>query len=121
MENVQNLLQEELHEVRFVALVILIYKFKKQHFAQSCDLWENRISIVSSWAFVKKYKLDLTLELCKHFMNHRHHLIHKACGWMLHEVGKKNEVLLIDFLKEYKDGLPKTTISYAKERIRKCS
>lgn len=160
LDAVELLLQEDLHEARFVALVILIHKFKKQQadvfdiylrntrfinnwdlvdissphivgefcarmgsvdciweLAKSNDLWENRISIVSSWAFVKRKDVTLTIELCKHFMNHKHHLIHKACGWMLREVGKKDEKCLINFLNQHKIGLPRVTFSYAKERI----
>ncbi len=86
-------------------------------FANSDDLWENRIAIVSSWAFIKKNYFQLTFDLCEHFMQHEHHLIHKACGWMLREVSKRDPLQVIEFVNDHK--MPSIMRSYALESIRK--
>lgn len=86
--------------------------------SKSCSLWEERISIVSTMFYIKRNNFNITLDLCKYFLNHKHHLIHKACGWMLREVGKRDERILVDFLNKYKDVMPKIMFSYAKERIK---
>jgi len=131
LDDVANLLQNELHEGRFVALVLFVEKFKSQpgevleiyfknicfindwdfvdvaaykicgtyclnyndvnliwELAKSENLWPNRIAIVSSFAFIENNKLQLALDMCEEFLNHRRHLIHKVCGWILGEVGK---------------------------------
>jgi 3-methyladenine DNA glycosylase AlkD len=76
------------------------------------------MSIVASWAFVKNGGVSLTIDLAKYLMSHKHHLIHKAIGWMLREVGKKNQEILIGFLQSNKQNLSKITYSYATERIK---
>lgn len=86
--------------------------------SRSNNLWEERISIVSTMYYIKKNNFDITLELCKFFINHKHHLIHKACGWMLREVGKKDEELLIKFIQSNKNNMPSIMLSYAKEKIK---
>lgn len=86
--------------------------------SKSGNLWEERISIVSTMFYIKRGHFGITLNLCKYFLNHKHHLIHKACGWMLREIGKKDEKVLLDFLNEYKDVMPRIMFSYAKEKIK---
>ncbi len=86
--------------------------------SRSNNLWEERISIVSTMYPIWNGKFDLTLELCEYFLNHKHHLIHKACGWVLREVGKKDEEVLLDFIKNYSNRMPKIMLSYASERIK---
>lgn len=85
--------------------------------SKSGNLWKERISIVSTMFYIKRSSFDITLYLCKYFLNHKHHLIHKACGWMLREIGKKDEKVLLDFLNKYKDKMPRIMFSYAKERL----
>lgn len=91
----------------------ILYKLSK-----SGNLWEERISIVSTMFYIKRGNFDIILNLCKYFLNHKHHLIHKACGWMLREVGKKDEKVLLDFLSKYNDKMPRIMFGYAKERIK---
>ena len=86
--------------------------------SKSGNLWEERISIVSTMFYIKRGHFGITLNLCKYFLNHKHHLIHKACGWMLREIGKKDEKVLLNFLNEYKDVMPRIMFSYAKEKIK---
>jgi 3-methyladenine DNA glycosylase AlkD len=83
----------------------------------SDNLWENRIAIVATFAFIKRNDFSLTIKLCEKFMNHKHHLIHKACGWMLREVGKRNETTLVNFLRQNREEMPRIMFSYAKERL----
>ena len=85
--------------------------------AESENLWEKRISIVSTYYFIKNNRLDKTLEISKKLLNDKHDLIHKAVGWMLREVGKKNILVLKKFLRENYSNLPRTTLRYAIERF----
>ena len=84
--------------------------------AQSPNLWEQRISIVSTWAFIQAGDFADTFKLALHFQDHPHDLIHKAVGWMLREVGKKDQVALTEFLESYGTSLPRTALRYAIER-----
>ena len=59
------------------------------HLAQSPLLWDNRIAIVSTYAFIRKGQLEDTYALSDLMMQHPHDLMHKAIGWMLREAGKK--------------------------------
>ncbi len=88
-----------------------------QRLSRSTLLWDNRIAIVSTYAFIRENFFDLTLELSTYFCEHEHHLIHKACGWMLREVGKRDENILLNFLKEQKSRMPKIMMRYACEKI----
>ncbi|MDR2765905.1 MAG: DNA alkylation repair protein [Holosporaceae bacterium] len=86
--------------------------------SDSDSLWENRIAVVATQAHIRCDNFETTLRLCRKFLHHGHHLIHKACGWMLREVGKRNEGLLVDFLRENHRSMPRIMLSYAKERLK---
>lgn len=83
--------------------------------AASENLWEQRISIVSTWAFIRRNDFWDTLELAERLINHKHDLIHKAVGWMLREVGKRDRQTLTDFLERNATRLPRTALRYAIE------
>jgi 3-methyladenine DNA glycosylase AlkD len=85
--------------------------------ANSNDLWKQRISIVSTLSFIKKGEFEDTFKISKMLLNHEHDLIHKAVGWMLREVGKKDIQSLRDFLEENIKSMPRTTIRYAIEKM----
>ena len=85
--------------------------------AESTNLWEQRIAIVSTWTFIKHHQFDDTLALVLKLLHHPHDLIHKAMGWMLREVGKKNRATLTDFLEQHAPRLPRTTLRYAIEHF----
>ncbi|MEI6666525.1 MAG: DNA alkylation repair protein [Acidobacteriota bacterium] len=85
--------------------------------ATSEDLWENRIAIVATLAFIRRGQLDDTFHLCERFLGHEHDLMHKACGWMLREAGKRDERALCAFLKAHKTRMPRTMLRYAIERF----
>lgn len=85
--------------------------------AKSENLWERRIAIVSTFFFIKKGECRDTFLICEILMKDKHDLIHKACGWMLREVGKNcgTETLSI-FLEKNIDIMPRTMLRYAIER-----
>lgn len=83
--------------------------------ADSSNLWEQRIAIVSTWAFIRKNDFEDTLKLARKLIHHKHDLIHKAIGWMLREVGKRDRDTLTDFLEAEATRLPRTALRYAIE------
>lgn len=85
--------------------------------AKSESLWEQRIAIVATHVLIRDGQFDDTLTLCEHFLTHRHDLMHKACGWMLREVGKRDEVVLKRFLAQHAIRMPRTMLRYAIERF----
>ena len=85
--------------------------------ADSKNIWERRIAIVSTWAFIRRNDFKDTLRLAKVFFNDKHNLIHKAVGWMLREVGKKDERVLRQFLNKYASKMPRMTLRCAIERL----
>lgn len=87
--------------------------------AQSPLLWEARMSIVATLAFIRKGDLDDTYRLCDLLMDHSHELIHKACGWMLREAGKRNPARLYDYVDANRARMPRTMLRYAIERFGK--
>lgn len=83
--------------------------------AESDCLWEQRIAIVSTQAFIRQHQFDDTIRLAKQLMTHTHDLMHKAVGWMLREIGKRDRSTLTAFLEEYAPRLPRTALRYAIE------
>jgi 3-methyladenine DNA glycosylase AlkD len=162
LENCELLLRNCLHEARFVALIILIEKFKPSpnvvfqtyldnlNYINNWDLvdcsahhiigkyccmvndfrpildlsnvanniWKNRIAIVATLTCIKLNRFDLTLNICEKFIEHRHHLIHKACGWMLREISKRDAIIVINFINEHRN-IPTIMKRYALEFIKK--
>jgi len=81
------------------------------------SLWENRIAIVTTMQFVRHGQFDDTLALADKLMGHPHDLIHKAVGWLLREVGKRDRSVLEAFLKPRYKTMPRTMLRYAIERF----
>ena len=88
-------------------------------FSSSENLWVRRISIVSTFAFIKNNEFNTTLEIAKLLLNDNHDLIHKAVGWMLREIYKRDEGLIKRFLRQNYAQIPRTTLRYAIERMDK--
>ncbi len=85
--------------------------------ARSDDLWKKRISIVSMLYFVKYEDFEDVLALAEILLEEEHDLIHKAVGWILRELGKKDMNLLKKFLKQHYKEIPRTTLRYSVERF----
>lgn len=86
---------------------------------QSSNIWENRIAIISMMYYIKKGIVDLPIKIIDLFLNDKRDLINKAVGWMLREIGKVNEDILIKYIKTNIDNIPRITLSYATEKITK--
>jgi 3-methyladenine DNA glycosylase AlkD len=156
-DEIEKLLQTDMHEYRLTALLILTYQYPKAdtfkreeifkfylkhtkwinnwdlvdvtcrqilgvhllhqdrnilyELARSQNLWEQRISIVSTLEFIKHQQFAIIL------LNHSHDLIHKAVGWMLREVGKQDRQILVGFLDIYYQQMPRTMLRYAIEHF----
>ena len=165
LDDVQEILKSEFHEMRLVALLILVTKFEKtkdekekktlvdfylkntkyinnwdlvdlscykllgrycfenqkdeilKKLSNSENMWEKRIAIVATMYHIKKGSHDLTIELALNNLNHSHDLMHKANGWLLREMGKKDEKKLLNFLKTYYQNMPRTSLRYAIEKL----
>ena len=85
--------------------------------AKSNDLWKRRISIMSTFSFIKNNLFDDTLKIAKILLHDKEDLIHKATGWMLREVGKRNMEVEEVFLKKIYKGMPRTMLRYSIERF----
>jgi 3-methyladenine DNA glycosylase AlkD len=81
------------------------------------DLWHQRVGVMLTWALIKRGELDLTFLACEQLLDHPHDLIHKACGWMLREAGKRNLDALRSFLNRHLKRMPRTMLRYAIERM----
>jgi 3-methyladenine DNA glycosylase AlkD len=160
---IQELMDDKIHELRFAGLLVLVSKFQKASeierknivdfylknvkqinnwdlvdcscykilgkflldkdrqvlydLAESGHLWSERISVVSTLALIKNGEFADIFRLSEKFLSHPHDLMHKACGWMLREVGKKDELALEEFLDEHIHKMPRTMLRYAIERM----
>ncbi len=92
-------------------------KKKLYDFAASPNLWKRRIAIVATYAFIRKGKLEDTFRLSELLLNDKQDLMHKACGWMLREAGKKDVKALETFLKKHHSHMPRTMLRYAIEKF----
>ena len=85
--------------------------------AASTDLWEQRIAIVSTLAFIRKGDTSVTMRIADLLLPHPHDLIHKAVGWMLREAGKRNPAALDAYLEANSAKMHRTALRYAIERL----
>lgn len=86
--------------------------------AKSRNLWEKRIAIISCFSFIRREEWRDTFLICKILLFDKHDLIHKACGWMLREVGKNSgQKKEEEFLKKYYQKMPRTMLRYAIEKF----
>lgn len=157
---IEYLIQDELHEVRLCGFLILVEQYRRQpekradivdyylsrlyrannwdlvdltapkilgHWlldhdrsvlyllSESQSLWEQRVAIVCTITLIAQHQFEDSLALVKKQMQHPHDLMHKANGWMLREIGKRDRSVLTAFLEEYTTQLPRTTLRYAIE------
>jgi 3-methyladenine DNA glycosylase AlkD len=85
--------------------------------AKSENLWEKRIAIISTHAFIKNKIYGDTLAIADTLLKDEHDLIHKAVGWMLREVGNRNQEVLELFLKDRYKQMPRTMLRYSIEKF----
>ena len=87
--------------------------------AKNKDLWVQRVAIILTFALIRAGNNKPTLILAKEFLNHPHDLIHKATGWMLREVGKRDLAALRGFLIQHVHQMPRTMLRYSIEHLPK--
>lgn len=85
--------------------------------AESDNLWQQRISIVTTLDFIRHDIFMPTLRICDILIDHDHDLIHKAIGWMLREIGKRDKSILTDYLEENYKRLSRTALRYSIEKF----
>ncbi len=162
---VRKLLRSPIHEERLLALIIMVYKFKKAgseaqkkvifkaylantkyinnwdlvdlssheivgqyladkpkkilyNLSKSNSLWERRIAVVSNYSFIRNGHFGDICRISKMLLKDKEDLIHKACGWMLREVGKRDLRALESFLKAHYKSMPRTMLRYAIELLK---
>ena len=90
----------------------ILYKLVKSN-----NLWDKRIAIISTVAFIKNNQFQDTIKISEILLNDSHDLIHKAVGWMLREVGKRDKKILLEFLNKHYKNMPRTMLRYSIEKF----
>jgi 3-methyladenine DNA glycosylase AlkD len=85
--------------------------------ARSGKLWRERVAIVATQELIRHREFEDTIRIATILLHHKHDLIHKAVGWMLREVGKKDDAVLRAFLDEHAATMPRTALRYAIEKM----
>lgn len=99
-----------------------LYKYNKDRkiiykLANSGKLWQERIAILATYFFIKNDDFADILKLSEKFLSHKHDLIHKATGWMLREMGKRDLEPLLEFLDKHTLQMPRTMLRYSIEKL----
>jgi 3-methyladenine DNA glycosylase AlkD len=85
--------------------------------SKSDSLWERRVSMIFTFAFLRAGEFEPTYEIAERLLKDDHDLIHKAVGWMLREMGKRDPGLLRAFLREHSSKMPRTALRYSIEKL----
>ena len=84
---------------------------------KSDSLWERRIAVLATFCFIKNNDFNDAFSISKMLIQDQHDLIHKAVGWMLREIGKRDQEALEDFLMKYHKQMPRTMLRYSIEKF----
>lgn len=84
---------------------------------RSDNFWEKRIAIMATFTFIRNNQFEDTFRIAKVFLHDQHDLIQKAVGWMLREIGKRNQAEEEEFLSKHCSEMPRTMLRYAVERF----
>lgn len=85
--------------------------------AESSSLWDKRIAIITTYRFIANNNFSETLKISEMLLKDKHDLIHKAVGWMLRELGKRDKNVEQNFLKKHYKIMPRTMLRYAIEKF----
>jgi 3-methyladenine DNA glycosylase AlkD len=85
--------------------------------SDSKNMWHRRVAMLASAAFIRAHKFADTLALAKKYLKDREDLTHKATGWMLREVGKRDKAALVAFLNKFATIMPRTMLRYSIEKF----
>ena len=80
-------------------------------------MWNRRVAMVATWQFIRNNQFDWTIKIATVLLQDTHDLIHKAVGWMLRELGKRDVTVLRQFLDMHGRTMPRTALRYAIERF----
>jgi 3-methyladenine DNA glycosylase AlkD len=102
--------------------IVGAYLFDKKrnelyNLAKSENLWARRISILSTFYFLREHDYSDTIKISEILLFDKHDLIHKATGWMLREMGKRDQKVLVQFLSKHTSKMPRTMLRYAIEKF----
>lgn len=119
LENVNNWDLVDLSAPNIVGDYLLTKKDRRilVELAKSENLWKKRIGIIATFTFIRNGEFDDTLKISKILLGDSHDLIHKAVGWMLREVGKRDLEVEESFLKIHYKNMPRTMLRYAIEKF----
>ncbi|MES2801973.1 MAG: DNA alkylation repair protein [Bdellovibrionota bacterium] len=85
--------------------------------SQSKAHWDKRIAMVGTFALIREQDLDLTFKLAQKFLTEKEDLMHKACGWMIREAGKRDQKRLLTFIERHGKKMPRMMLRYAIEKL----